>query len=58
MSAVAAIANALIDCRDVLALPRWMVLAGIRARFGCGDGTAREAYALARVEAHARRVAA
>jgi hypothetical protein len=52
---IANIANALIDHRPLLALPRWRVLADIRATYGCGEFTAREAYALARVAGRVRR---
>jgi hypothetical protein len=55
MNAIASIANALVTHRDVLALPRWRVVADVRERFHCCDSTAREAYALARTAAHARK---
>jgi len=55
MNLIAAIANALFDNAAVLDLPRWRVYLDIREKYGCGDNTAREAYALARVIAHRRR---
>lgn len=50
MTLVATIANELLQHRAVLALPRPTVMADVRERFGCSDHTARDAYALARVE--------
>jgi hypothetical protein len=55
VNAIASIANELVTHRDVLALPRWRVVADVRERFRCCDSTAREAYALARTAAHARK---
>lgn len=43
-----AIAAALLTDRAVLNLPRWMVIADIRARFPVADATARTAFAIAR----------
>lgn len=54
MNQVAVITNALISNSPVLALPRWRVIADVRERFRCCESAAREAYALARAEGHAR----
>lgn len=42
------IAGMLREHAPMLSLPRWMVLADVRARFKVGDCTARVAYALAK----------
>ena len=49
MNLIAIIANELFDNAPVFDLPRWRVHADIRAKYGCGDFTAREAYALGRL---------
>lgn len=54
MSAVAAITQSLIAHADLLALPRWRVIADVRERFACSDWAARTAYANARVLGHKR----
>lgn len=54
MSAVATITASLLAHVDVLALPRWRVIADVRSVFGCSDYAARTAYARARVMGHRR----
>lgn len=52
---VARVANAIRDNAAILALPRLTVVADAKQTFRCSDWVAREAYAVARVEARARR---
>lgn len=54
MNQVAVITNELLNHAAILSLPRPTVLSDVRERFHCCESAAREAYALARAEGHAR----